>query len=276
MKLYFYADELNPSAKLAKEILKKKYASFVASLKESDTIISLGGDGTTLAALRLGLKHGKKVYGMNLGHLGAYQNTYSPDRLIQRLQQATSVMLHPLTVRAINTNNIHITQIAWNEIYVRSGDNPQQARLIGTIDGDKRPFYVCGDGHLIASPMGSTAYNLSAGGHKIGFREKLLASTSIASCRGVRDLLPASTHIHLEVVQSDKRSVSLFTDNVFLGKIRSCDIFQDFSVGVPLLWDKQKVKTFEQTSAKIIAKRPKTVQNSLTLKGHYYRQYQRS
>ncbi len=276
MKLYFYADETNPGAKAAKEVLKKRYAAVAAPLKNADVIISLGGDGTTLAALRLGLKYGKKVYGMNLGHLGAYQNEYNSEGLSERLEEAQEIMLYPLKVQALGIQGNIIQQIAWNEVYVRSGDNPQQARLIGSIEGDKRPFFVCGDGHLLATPMGSAAYNVSAGGHKLGFRENLLASTSIAACRGVNDILPASAHVRLEVVQAAKRSVSLFADNLYLGKVSSCDIFHDFSVGVPLLWDKKKIERFEQSAAQIISKRPRRVQTALTLKGCYRHAYQRS
>lgn len=276
LKLYFYADETNPGAKAAKEALKKRYAAIVAPLKNADVIISLGGDGTTLAALRLGLKYGKKVYGMNLGHLGAYQNEYSPVDLPDRLEKAEAITLHPLKVRALGEQGAVVRQIAWNEVYVRSGDNPQQARLIGSIEGDRQPFFVCGDGHLLATPMGSAAYNVSAGGYKLGFRERLLASTSIAACRGVTDILPAAAHVRLEAVQAAKRSVSLFADNLYLGKVHSCDIFHDFSVGVPLLWDEKKVEHFEQTAVQIIAKRPRRVQSSLTLKGYYRHAYQRS
>lgn len=276
LQFYLHADTTNPKALKAVQLLCDKYESSVTSLEKADVIIALGGDGTTLDALRLGLKHGKKVYGMNLGHVGAYQNKFEVQNLMERIERATELKLHPLTAQATKLDNSIIQAEAWNEIYVRSGDNPQQARLVGYVDGWKLPFCVCGDGYLLATPLGSLAYNLAAGGHKLHFREHLLASTAIAASRGVSDILPDHTRIHLEVKDPVKRCVSLVADNQLMGKVKSCDIFQDFSRSVSLLWDPEKINQVEMKGQQTLKERPVFVSKALQNNGYYHDQYLRA
>lgn len=276
LRFYLHADTTNSKAMNAVKFLADRYSKNIASIDEADVIISLGGDGTTLDALRLGLKHGKKVYGMNLGHVGAYQNKYDVQNLLERIERAKELKLHPLTAQAIKLDDTRIQAEAWNEIYVRSGDNPQQARLVGHVEGWSLPFCVCGDGYLLATPLGSHAYNLAAGGHKLHFREKLLASTAIAASRGVCDILPDHSRIHLEVRDPIKRCVSLVADNQLMGKIKSCDIFQDFSRSVSLLWDPEKIRQFEVKGRQTIKDRSPVVLKSLKNTGYYHDQYLRA
>ena len=276
LQFYLHADTTNPKAVKAVKFLTDKYENSMASIEKADVIITLGGDGTTLDALRLGLKHGKKVYGMNLGHVGAYQNKFDIQNLPERIEQASEVQLHPLTAKAIKLDDCVIQAEAWNEIYVRSGDNPQQARLVGRVDGWKMPFCVCGDGYLLATPLGSLAYNLAAGGHKLHFREKLLASTAIAACRGVNDILPDHSHIHLEVKDPVKRCVSLVADNRLMGKVKSCDIFQYFSRSVTLLWDSEKIQQVEDKGLQTLKERLPFVSKALQTNGYYHNQYLRA
>jgi NAD+ kinase len=275
LRFYLHADTTNPKALEAVQLLTRKYAQSIVPIDEADTIIALGGDGTTLDALRLGLKHGKKVYGMNLGHVGAYQNKFSVQNLPERIVNTTEVKLNPLTAKAITLDEKRVQAEAWNEIYVRSGDNPQQARLVGYVDGWKLPFSVSGDGYLLATPLGSHAYNLAAGGHKLHFREQLLASTAIAASRGVCDILPNHARIHLEVKDPVKRCVSLVADNRLIGKIKSCDIFQDFSKSVSLLWDPEKIRQVEVKGRQTIKERPRLVLRALQNNGYYHDQYLR-
>jgi NAD+ kinase len=256
--------------------LAKKYARNNATLEEADVIIALGGDGTTLDALRLGLKHGKKVYGMNLGHVGAYQNKFDVQNLTERVEEAVELQLNPLTAQATKLDDTYVQAEAWNEIYVRSGDNPQQARLVGHVEGWRLPFCVCGDGYLLATPLGSHAYNLAAGGHKLHFKEKLLASTAIAASRGVCDILPDHSRIHLEVRDPIKRCVSLVADNQLIGKVKSCDIFQDFSRSVSLLWDPEKIAQFETKGKQTLKERLPVISKALKSFGYYHDQYLRA
>lgn len=275
LRFYLHADASNTKALEARKFLVKKYAENMASIDRADVIIALGGDGTTLDALRLGLKHGKKVYGMNLGHVGAYQNKFDVQNLPERVEKATGVCLHPLVATAVKLDDTVIQAEAWNEIYVRSGDNPQQARLVGRIEGWKMPFSVCGDGYLLATPLGSHAYNLAAGGHKLHFKEKLLASTAIAASRGVCDILPNRSHIQLEVKDPVKRCVSLVADNRLMGKVKSCDIFQDFSRSVMLLWDADKIQQVEQKGKQTLKERLPFISKALQTNGYYHNQYLR-
>lgn len=273
---YLHADSSNNTALKAKTVLSQKYAdSIVQNAHESDVIVSLGGDGTTLDALHLGMKYGKKVYGMNLGHIGAYQNKFCPYHLDKRINTATEIILNPLVVHAQKLDGTMVTGHAWNDVYVRSGDNPQQARLTGYISQDNQPFIVKGDGYLLASPMGSLAYNLAAGGHKLHFREQLLASTAIASSCGVRDILPNHSKIHLEVQDPVKRCVSLVADNKLLGKIKSCYICQDLSKFAILLWDEEKTAAAEERGQRILLMRSSHITHELKENGYFLERYRR-
>ena len=274
LKIYLYADKGNTKAVQACEWLKELYSDQVTDMDQADVIVALGGDGTTLDALRLGLKHRKKVYGMNLGHVGAYQNKFMKDRLIERICAAHEVTLNPLSVQAIINDKV-VKGYAWNEVYVRSGDNPQQAHLVGIASVLDKPFCVNGDGYLLSTPMGSYAYNYNAGGHRLHFREKLLASTSIVSSVGVKDILPANTNVHITVQDPIKRSVSLMVDNIRLGCITSCDIFQDFSKSVTLLWDAEKINEVDKKGQDIIQKRSDRVKEALDKFGYYHNQFKR-
>ncbi len=276
VQFFLHTDSSNNKALEASTILAQKYADQITqNVDEADVVVSLGGDGTTLDALCLGLEHKKKVYGMNLGHIGAYQNTFVADGLPERIAQADEITLNPLTVHALGLDNTNVQAYAWNEIYVRSGDNPQQARLTGYINQGNNSFSVKGDGYLLASPMGSLAYNLAAGGHKLHFRENLLASTAIAASFGVRDILPNHSKIHLEVQDPIKRCVSLVADNKLLGKIKSCYIYQDFSKSVTLLWDKEKTLAFEERGQKILITRATHIAQELKRNGQFLERYQR-
>lgn len=273
---YVHADSSNNTAVKAKTALEQKYADrVVCDVDKSDVIISLGGDGTTLDALRLGLEHNKKVYGMNLGHVGAYQNQFNTDHLPERIADADEIKLNPLIVHAQKLDDSMLQAYAWNEIYIRSGDNPQQARLIGYIDQNKHPFNINGDGYLLASPMGSLAYNLAAGGHKLHFRENLLASTAIAASFGVRDILSDHSKIHIEVQDPVKRCVSLVTDNRWLGKIKSCYMYQDTHQAATLLWDKDKTNAAEERGRKILLTRQHHIIQELKTNGYFLERYHR-
>ncbi|MGN1063693.1 MAG: NAD(+)/NADH kinase [Alphaproteobacteria bacterium] len=275
-KFFLCADETNKKAVAAAHTLAKRYASAITSLPRADVIVPLGGDGLALRAMRLALKHGKKVFGMNLGHVGAYQNAYAAEALDTRLEQAVEVPISPLVVCARSCQGKLIWQIAFNEVYVRSGNNPQQARLLGSVSGWDRSFYSIGDGHLIATPIGSYAYNLSAGGQKLALKEHLLASTSIAASYGVADILPAYARVHLSVMDAAKRSVSLCADNLYLGRINECDVYQDTDQRVCLLWDAAKYQEFDQKGQAVIAARSDGMRQALKTQGYYHCQYERS
>lgn len=276
VKIYFYADETNKKAVLARKALEHYYKDYAGRFADADVIVPLGGDGLALRTLRLGLQFHKKVYGMNLGHVGAYQNKYVLENLRERLQNAQEVKIHPLVVQARSPFGASLTQLAFNEVYLRSGENPQQARLAGSVEKLNLSFHTLGDGHLIASPIGSYAYNLSAGGRKLHFKEQLLASTSIAASQGVSDILPANAKVHLFVTDPRKRSVSLCADNLYVGRVTDCQIYQDTDSEVTLLWDPEKVCEFETKGTAAVNKRSKAVKNALKNNGFYHRQYMRS
>ena len=131
--------------------------------KESDVILALGGDGLMLHALHSHMGLNKPIYGMNCGTIGFLMNEYSKDQLPQRILSAESFVLHPIAMRATTTEGEVEEALAFNEVALLRGSG-QSANIRISVDGVERlPKYI-GDGLIVSTPTGSTAYALSGGG----------------------------------------------------------------------------------------------------------------
>ena len=135
------------------------------SIDEAEYIVALGGDGTALRALHSALPMaGKPVFAMRLpDSVGALANQFDLMRLSQRLQQARRVQIHPLKAEAQSVSGAITTVFGINEI-VLMRQRLQAAKLHVRWDGAGDVQQVTADGILIATPVGSTGYNRSAGG----------------------------------------------------------------------------------------------------------------
>ena len=236
MKFHFIASE-NPEAKEALKVLIKRYDQ--AKLDLSDVIIAIGGDGMLLKALRNSIEKNKPVFGLNKGNVGFLMNELSFDNLENRIQTARKVKMHPLFMSAHKINGNIFTELAVNEVSILRQTH-QAAHLKITVDKKERLNELVCDGILVSTPIGSTAYNLSARGPIIPLNANILALTPISSFRPRRwrgALLPQRVKIRIEVLNYDTRPVSATADNVEARDIKYIEISTDKTKKLTILHD---------------------------------------
>ena len=236
MKFHFIASE-NPEAKEALKVLIKRYDQ--TKLELSDVIIAIGGDGMLLKALRNSIEKNKPVFGLNKGNVGFLMNELSFDNLENRIQTARKVKMHPLFMSAHKINGNIFTQLAVNEVSILRQTH-QAAHLKITVDKKERLNELVCDGILVSTPIGSTAYNLSARGPIIPLNANILALTPISSFRPRRwrgALLPQRVKIRIEVLNFDTRPVSATADNVEARDIKYIEISTDKTKKLTILHD---------------------------------------
>lgn len=229
-----------PEAQSALKAAIAKYGNVDA--EKADAIIPLGGDGFMLETLRRHLplvKKGLPLYGMNQGTIGFLMNAYSLEDLPKRLAQATCTEVHPLKMIAHSSSG-KVTDSAFNEVSLFR-QTQQAAHIKITVDGRERLERLIADGVLVSTPVGSTAYNLSAHGPVIPIGSDILALTPISAFRPRRwrgALLPAHAKVRFDVLDGQKRPVSASADNSDIRDVTSVEIEQDRETTLTLLYDK--------------------------------------
>ncbi|MFZ1427872.1 MAG: NAD kinase [Geminicoccaceae bacterium] len=207
--------------------------------EDADVVVALGGDGFMLETLHRYLDQRIPIYGMNLGTVGFLLNGYRPVGLLERIVGATRVGLYPLRMRAVRPNGAVHEGLAINEVSLFR-ETRQAASVAIEIDGVCRmPELVC-DGVLVATPAGSTAYNLSAHGPIIPLGANLLALTPISPFRPRRwrgALLPSRSRFALRVLDPAKRPVSAVADFTEVRDVASVEIWEDRTLSLRLLFD---------------------------------------
>lgn len=209
------------------------------SLEDAEVVVVLGGDGFMLETLHTILHRNLPVYGMNLGTVGFLLNQFRPDGLKERIATAKKVDLFPLRMRAELQSGEVKEGLGINEVsFFR--ETRQAATLSIDIDGICRlPNLVC-DGLLIATPGGSTAYNLSAHGPIIPIGANLLALTPISPFRPRRwrgALLPSRSRFTIRVLDPGKRPVGAVSDYTEVRDVAKVEVWEDRSISAQLLFD---------------------------------------
>ena len=226
-----------PAARVARARLEKRYGA--AKRAEADIIVALGGDGLMLQTLHRNMRRRTPIYGMNLGTIGFLLNTYKETGLLPRLRKAREVTLSPLRMRAVNTRGRVFEVTAINEVSLLRSSR-QTARIAVAVDGRKRlPDLYC-DGVLVATPAGSTAYNLSAHGPILPLGAELLALTPINAFRPRRwrgALLPRDAEVELTVLDPRKRPVAAAADSVEIANVAKVTVTEATDIRLTLLFD---------------------------------------
>jgi NAD+ kinase len=176
---------------------------------------------------------------MHRGTVGFLMNEYSQADLTQRLAAARITVIHPLLMRARDADGNSHEAHAINEVSVFR-QTYQAARLRIRVDGQERMAELVADGVLVATPAGSTAYNLSAQGPIIPITAPLLALTPISPFRPRRwrgALLPDGAHVTIDVLEADKRPVAAVADHDEVRFVRSVEIEMDRSLSMRMLFD---------------------------------------
>jgi len=234
-KLHFVASPV-PEGQAALSNLRQQYTD--VGPDEADIVVALGGDGFMLQTLHAFLERGKPIYGMNLGTVGFLMNEYNEANLTERLAGAEPATVHPLRMRATTTAG-SVDGLAFNEVSLLR-QTRQATKLRIVVDGKVRISELICDGVLVATPVGSTAYNLSAHGPILPIDSALLALTPISAFRPRRwrgALLPHRAKVRFEALETEKRPVSAVADGLEVRDVVSVDVAEDRSVGMIMLFD---------------------------------------
>lgn len=212
---------------------------------EADAVVVLGGDGFLLHVLH-GMLDADKVkpcYGINLGTVGFMLNRNGSTRPIaERVARARDVEVVPLEMDAITQDGQHHHFYAINEVSLLR-ETRQSAKLEVAINGKVRMQELAGDGVLVATPAGSTAYNLSANGPILPLGSRLLALTPISPFRPRRwkgAILPESARVSFTVREPEKRPVAAVADQKEVRDVAEVHITSARAHKLTLLFDPGK------------------------------------
>ena len=227
----------SPKAREAAAVLIARYGD--TSLDEAELIVALGGDGFMLRTLHDHLDRGLPVYGMKLGRVGFLMNQFEPDSLRDRVAAAHPAVLHPLEMRVVLADGKQVSALAFNEVSLLRQTN-QAAHVEVALNGAVKLENLICDGVLVATPAGSTAYNLSVQGPIIPVGAPLLALTPISPFRprhqrGV--LLPDTATVTIEVLESERRPVAAVADHDEVRSVTRVDIRRDPDIAMRMLFD---------------------------------------
>jgi NAD+ kinase len=226
-----------PAAEAALAELKALYGD--APPEIADVIVALGGDGFMLETLHRHLERDVPIYGMHRGTVGFLMNAYEPQGLRERLKRAVPVRITPLEMRTRDVTGAEQTALAFNEVSLLR-ETRQAAKIRILVDGRPRISELICDGVLVATPAGSTAYNLSAHGPILPIDADLLALTPISAFRPRRwrgALLPHRAKVRFEMLENRKRPVSAVADDFEVRDVTAVDVAEDRSISMTMLYD---------------------------------------
>ncbi|MBK8174164.1 MAG: NAD kinase [Rhodospirillales bacterium] len=209
------------------------------SAEEADVIVALGGDGFMLEMLHRYMERNVPIFGMNRGSVGFLMNTFDETALLERLERAEAIKLHPLRMRAIDTAGRTHEALAINEVSLLR-ETRLAAKLRIDIDGIVRMSEMICDGVLLATPAGSTAYNLSVYGPILPLSAHVLALTPISVFRPRQwrgAILPHRTMVTIDVLFPEMRPVSAVADYTEVRTVTRVAVREDRSVALTLLFD---------------------------------------
>jgi NAD+ kinase len=227
-------------AQAAETMLRKRYDW--ADESEAKIFVALGGDGFMLHTLHRILEGELPclpVFGMNRGTVGFLMNDWRLDRLAERIEGAKAIRVAPLEMTARTVGGESFTHAAINEVSLLR-ETRQTAKIEVSVNGRTALPEVACDGILVATPAGSTAYNLSAGGPILPLQAKMLALTPISAFRPRRwsgAILPDDTTICFKVIDPENRPVSAVADQFEVREVAQVDIRLDRDRSLTLLFD---------------------------------------
>jgi NAD+ kinase len=237
LKICLITDNTTKALSAKKQILKSNKNS---SIEKCDTIIVIGGDGFMLQTLKKYQKYNKSFYGMNLGNHGFLLNPFSKKDLIKKIKRSNEIILNPLEI-TVQSNRKIKKNIAINEVSIFR-QSKQTAKLQILVDGKIRVRELVGDGALVATPAGSTAYNFSVGGRILNLESPRLAITPISPFRprGWRGgIVSNKSKIIIKNLDKKKRPVSAVSDNTEIRNAHIIKISINTKIQFKLLYNKK-------------------------------------
>ena len=236
-KIYLAYDKTKNSLKI-KSFLSKKIQ--ITTLKKSNVIIVLGGDGFMLQTLKRLYKFKKPFYGINSGNYGFLMNKFSNQNFIKNLKTSHIIKIHPLQMIVITKNGQSKQSIAINEVSIlRQG---KQASSISITSNKKNIIKnLVSDGVLVSTPAGSTAYNLSAHGPILNLDSNKLTVTPISPFRPRRwrgTIISDKSKITIKNLDINKRPISAVADNFEVRNVKKVIIKSNKKIIFNLLYNK--------------------------------------
>ncbi len=238
MKLALLASPTSPGQSAARRL--RKSVAFV-DIEVADILVALGGDGFMLQTLHdmLAAQRNLPVFGMNRGTVGFLMNDWRADALAERIAAAKPFAVTPLAMTVRTLGGDIVSHPAINEVSLLR-ETRQTAKIEVSVDGRVAiPELVC-DGVLVATPAGSTAYNLSAKGPILPLASNLVALTPISPFRPRRwggAILPDATVVGLRVLNPEHRPVSAVADQIEVRNVSHVEVSIDRNRALTLLFD---------------------------------------
>lgn len=236
LKLAFVSSDAEDACD-ARQRLIDRYGQ--ADMGQADVIVALGGDGFLLQTLRDTMSTGRRVYGMNRGTIGFLMNEFREDRLVERIVAAQPETIKPLEMQTVSQDGSSQTALAINEVSIFR-QSYQAVKVRVWVDGQLRMDELICDGLMVATPAGSTAYNLSAQGPILPLDAPLLALTPVSPFRPRRwrgALLPNKSVVRFELLEVRKRPANAVADHTEVKSVSSVTIQQSPSATATLLFD---------------------------------------
>jgi len=222
-----------------KSILIKKLN--ITTLRKSNIIVVLGGDGFMLHTLKKLYKYKKPFYGINSGNYGFLMNKFSNKSIIKNLNISNSVKIYPLQMTVVNKNNQVKKSIAINEVSILR-QSKQASSISITANNRNIIKNLISDGVLVSTPAGSTAYNLSAHGPILNLDSRKLAITPISPFRPRRwkgTIVSDKSMILIKNLDTNKRPISAVADNFEVRNAKIIKIHANKKISFELLYDKK-------------------------------------
>lgn len=221
----------------ARTRLSQRYGN--VPIDQAQAVVALGGDGFLLETMHSLTGQPMPIYGMNCGSVGFMMNPFNENELPRRLAEAQAAILHPLRMRAVTQTGAIEEAVALNEVSLLR-QLRQAAKIRISVDGRVRIAELICDGVLVATPAGSTAYNLSAHGPIVPLSANLLPLTPISAFRPRRwrgALLPSDADVLFEVLEPDKRPVAAVADAFEVRDVASVAVREDRTLAWTVLFD---------------------------------------
>jgi NAD+ kinase len=238
IKFHFIFDKTKKAQNLKKKLLKK-YKNYTPS--KAKVIVVGGGDGYMLSSLKKYLNFNKPFYGINCGTYGFLMNNFNNDDLEKKIFLSKKIYIRPLNIVA-QTNKFKKKILAINEVSLFR-QSRQTVSLNLKIGKKVILKKLVGDGILVSTPAGSTAYNLSAQGPVLSLNSKKLAVTPISPFRPRRwkgKIISNKQKIKIKNLDSKKRPIAAVADNIEIRNIKSVNIEISRKVTFCVLYDRKE------------------------------------
>ena len=238
-KVFIVSDKTKSSINLKSKLMKKIN---LVSLKKSNIIIVIGGDGFMLQTLKINKNSKKFFYGVNSGNYGFLMNKFSSKNMIKNLSKAKMITINPLEMIVKNKKNQTKKYLAVNEVSILR--QSRQAASLSISQGSKNIIKkLISDGVLVSTPAGSTAYNLSVHGPILSLNSKKLSISPISPFRPRRwkgKIVTDKSKIIIKNLNPNKRPISAVADNIEVRNAKNVTIKTNQNIKFNLLYDQNR------------------------------------